>query len=348
LSVLETLWGQALAEGRWAQAYLLVGEGARAVAQEFLLRIYCPHQCRTCALCGKILHGTHPDVQWIQKEGKRISIDQIRQLQKDARYQPLESSHKVYVLEGAEDLSLEAANSLLKILESPPEYVTFLLLARRLRVLPTILSRCQILRLKPLSLLQLREVFQERGFEEGETEYLLALTHGSPERLSCLLREEPSAAKPLERKREALEKLSRLTGLELIEFFSQAEGFIERREAALEFLEHLPAQQPHEALETAQALTELSAEKLEFFFQEALRWYRDLTLVHESEELIFNRDRKKELQKQRAYFTMHQLTRAVEALEGAREALQANANVQLLLESLLFTLGGSNGRHSPG
>ncbi|OGF53688.1 MAG: hypothetical protein A2Z21_01370 [Candidatus Fraserbacteria bacterium RBG_16_55_9] len=344
---LETIWGQALADGRFAHAYLLVGEGAATVAREFLLRIYCERQCRTCAICLKILRGTHPDVKWVEKEGKRIGIDQIRQIQKDARYQPMESPRKVYILDGAEHLSQEAANSLLRILESPPEYVIFLLLARSLRLLPTILSRCQVLRLKPLSLSQMREMFQSRGLDAHEAEYLLALTHGFPERLSDLDLEQ-SGSSPLKRKSETLKRLQGITNPELIEFFSEAKGLIEEREAALELLKRLPEKQPHDILETAQILSKLRSEKLEFFLQEALRWYRDLALIRESDELIFNRDQQDELKQKRAGLDIAELTQAIDALEGAHDALQGNANVHLFLESLLFTLAGSGGGRSPG
>lgn len=343
---LETLWGQALADGRLAQAYLLVGDEVAAFAREFLLTLYCVHRCRECTVCVRVLRGTHPDIKWIEKEGKRIGIDQIRQIQKDARYRPLESSRKVYILEGAEDLSPEAANSLLKILESPPEYVIFLLLARSARVLPTILSRCQVLRLKPLSLAQTREMFQSRGLDERETEYLLALTQGFPQRLSHLDLE-PSGVRSLERKSEVLAQLQEAADPELIEFFAEARGLIEEREAALQLLRRLPAQNPHEVLETAHALSKLTSEKLEFFLQEALRWHRDLALIQESEDLIFNRDRQDELEQQQARLDATELAQVIDALEGAREALQGNANVQLFLESLLFRLAGSRGGRSP-
>ncbi len=342
---LETLWGQALADGRLAHAYLIAGEGATAVAQEFLLRIYCKRRCRECTICLKILHRTHPDVQWIRKEGKRISIDQIRQLQKDARYQPLEAPRKVYILEGAEDLSAEAANSLLKILESPPQYVTFLLLTRSVRVLPTILSRCQILRLKPLSLAELRKILESRGFDERETEYILALVHGFPERISYFEREE---VKPLARKSDLLEQLRELGDLEVAEFFAHAEGLIQQREATLELIRRLRSQPPHAVLEMAQALSKLSPERLEFFLEEALRWYRDLALVNESKELIFNRDRLDELHQQREDWDTAQLALAMDSLAGVREALQGNANIQLTLESLLFRLADSAARRSAG
>ncbi len=342
--LLEALWGRALVDGRLAHAYLMVGEGAALVAREFLLRIYCESRCRACAVCSKILHGNHPDVQWVQREEKRIGIDQIRQLQRDARYRPLEADRKVYVIDGAEDLSLEAANSLLKILESPPEYVMFLLLARSLKVIPTILSRCQIIRLKPLAPSELREVLQAQGLSEKEAEYALALVQGFPSRLAQLLdlKRDGGAVGLLERKRKAQEELRRCTGPQLAELFAQTEDWIVQREATLEFLQRLRAQKPHEILEMAQILSRLDAYKLELFFEEALRWYRDLALVGSEEELIFNRDRLNALREERADLPFAQIVCAIEALEGTQEALQGNANVQLLFESLLFTLAGSS------
>jgi DNA polymerase III gamma/tau subunit len=345
LHSIETLLGQALSDGRFSHAYLLVGEGAASVAQEFVLRLYCKEQCRVCSICSKILHGTHPDLRWIQKEGKRISIDQIRWLQKDARYQPLESSRKVYVLEGAEDLSQEAANSLLKILEAPPEYVIFLLLARSARVLPTLLSRCQILRLTPLSFSQLQETFRRRGFDERETEYLVALTHGFPQRL-FRLDEKRERLRPLERKREVLAGLHDRTGPQLVESLAQADGLIEQREAALELLTRLQARRADEILETAQALSKADSQTLEIFLQEALRWYRDVALVNYGEGWIFQRDRLAQLKEHSTHLDREQLLHALDTLEAAREALQGNANVQLFLESLLFTLAGSGTGHS--
>jgi DNA polymerase-3 subunit delta' len=338
---LETLLGEALSSGRLAHAYLLVGEGASLVARRFLLRLHCERACGECAACIKVQHGTHPDVHRVAKGGKRIGIDQVRQLQRDARFRPLESSRKVYVIEGAEDLSPEAANSLLKILESPPPYVVFLLLARSLRLLPTITSRCQILRLKSFSHSQMREEFRTRGFDEAEIEYIAALTQGTPWRFLRLLEEDLS--RPLERKAELLVRLSGLTALELLSSFSEAEGLVEEREAVLELLRSLRGCKPYELLEIAQALSKLPPEKLGFFLEEALRWVRDLALIGEdcSEELLFNRDRWEELKEQRPSWGEDELSQALDALEGAHEALKGNANIQLFAESLLFKLAGS-------
>jgi len=341
MSSLKELLGNALDAGRLAHAYLLVGEGAAPIVEEFLLRLYCERACRGCPSCLKVLHKTHPDVQQIEPSGRRIGIDQIRRLQQDARYRPLEAPRKVYIIEGAEDLSPEAANSLLKILESPPHYVIFLLTAYGLRLPPTILSRCQIVRLPPPSRSHIERELQARGFSENEIEYLAVISQGFPQRLARLISESAESLRPLERREEALRRIADLDDARIIAFFSQAEGVIEERESALELLRRLRERRPHELLQMAGALSKLSTHKLELFLLEALRWKRDLLLIGTEDELIFNRDRRDELMEERTRSNGGKITRALDALRSAREALQGNANVQLLLESLLFKISGS-------
>ncbi len=339
---LESHFGEALVEGHLAHAYLLVGEGGELVIRQLLLRLYCERErvCLECPACQKIIHGTHPDVRRIERSGTRIGIDQIRGLQRDARYEPLESSRKVYMIPEAESLSLEAANSLLKILEAPPPYVTFLLLARSLNLLPTIVSRCQIVRLKPLSTEQIKHELQVQGLSDEEISYLLAVMRGAPDRWARLLTEDLS--RPLTERAEVLTQLSKLVSLEIVKVFAQAERLIPEREAALALIVSLRDLAPHEILELAQAFGKLPPKKIEFFVQEAARWHRDLliTTPRQDEAPIFTTDRRDELRAQRASWSTEQLAGNIAALERAPAALRGNANAQLLLESLLLRLAG--------
>lgn len=130
-----------------AHAYILSGPDVEKTARALIRALLCPDQCGQCAVCAKLEKGLHPDVFWLKAEGKNIKIEQVRQLHKTALYPPFEGTHKVFVIEGADLLSREAANSLLKILEGPPSYVVFLLLTQRLGdLLPTVVSRCQVVR----------------------------------------------------------------------------------------------------------------------------------------------------------------------------------------------------------
>jgi len=341
----EELWGRALSEGRTAHAYLLVGEGAEFAAREFLLQLLCESSggkpCRECSSCRKLLHGSHPDVRWVEAErgGARIGIDQVREVQKDARFQPLESRYKAYVLPEAERLTPEAANSLLKILEDPPEYVLFLLLARGLRLLPTILSRCQIVRIRPFSARQLAEALSRQGYSEDEIRYGLRLARGIPSRnVRLLLTPSSLGEKPLKRREELLAEIQKLSPLELAERFSQTEDLVEEHETARELLLRLTGgeRKPHEVLELASTLAKIPPEKAELFLWEALRWTRSLLFFAQGSLSPSTEgdgeDRVEDLRAVAPKWEMSSLMEAIERLEKGMSALQANANAQLLWE----------------
>lgn len=135
-----------------AHAYLFYGpagsgeyELAGSVAQALNCAQFPEGPCEDCLSCQKIARRTHPDVHWIAPEGKMIRIEQVRQVVKSASLQPREGRRQIFILEAAQGLTPEAANSLLKTLEEPPPAVVFILLAEKPGQLPpTVVSRCQV------------------------------------------------------------------------------------------------------------------------------------------------------------------------------------------------------------
>jgi DNA polymerase-3 subunit delta' len=323
-SLLETL------ASKPAQAYLVIGHNPASFAKNFIAKIYCPRRCGSCSHCHKLQTGTHPDLFWVTKSGKRMSIDQIRELQQQALYAPLEASKKIYVLEGVEDLSLEAANSLLKILESPPSFLIFLLLARSQNLLPTIISRCQVIKLPKPSEETIASGLRQRGWKEAAIEYLLSVTRGNE--ISDDL--QPSR-NILEERDQLRQRLSQTTDAELWESL-RSENLFARREANLEILRRLRRWNVAETLRAAAALSDCPTEAIRVFIEEATYWCRDL-LTEGTETTRFHRDGSAELAAIKTDST--KLAEALRALETAPWKWQRqNANLQLLLESLLFTL----------
>lgn len=101
----------------------------------------------------------HPDLIWIAPEDGTIKVERVRDLAKNLSYAPLESEHRFVVLVEAECLNVQAANAILKILEEPPAHTHFILTARdRSLVIPTIASRCQDVRFKPLTDIEMQEL----------------------------------------------------------------------------------------------------------------------------------------------------------------------------------------------
>ncbi|WP_273200980.1 MULTISPECIES: DNA polymerase III subunit delta' [Legionella] len=159
----QTQWNQlqsAWVNNRISQSMLFVGSfdsSFMALVNKLTQLVFCKNEdnglhskpCFACADCQMVVRGEHPDVTWVkpEKSGGAIKIDQIRELQNDAYLTPQRTKYRLIVIESAERMNTSAANSLLKILEEPPPQTIFLLLAQQLStLLPTVLSRCQIVR----------------------------------------------------------------------------------------------------------------------------------------------------------------------------------------------------------
>lgn len=145
------------AAGSVANAYLLTGpEGAgkRRLAIEMAKTLNCATSgpCDACSSCTQIAKGAHPDLHVLSPAGAsdQIRIEPVRQLLERIWLRPFSSKYQVVIIDGAERLTEEAANSLLKALEEPPAHSRFMLLTERLSdCLPTIVSRCQLIRCRP-------------------------------------------------------------------------------------------------------------------------------------------------------------------------------------------------------
>ncbi len=151
-------WNQiksALHEQRVAQSMLFVGplhcalpDFVTKIMQLFLCKQKSNEPCLKCNDCQMINRMEHPDAEWVkpEKSGGAIKIDQIRELQNSAYLTPQRANFKLIVIEAADRMNTASANALLKILEEPAKHTIFILIAQQLStVLPTILSRCQII-----------------------------------------------------------------------------------------------------------------------------------------------------------------------------------------------------------
>ena len=145
----------------FSHAYLFLGEhgiGCSTLAKLFAKKILCKNNFKNCncSSCLKFNSGSHPDFFTIEQDlnnsTQSFNIDFVRNLKNIAQIKPNESSFKIFLLKQVSSLNLPTANSLLKILEEPPENTIFLLTAENLfSVLPTISSRCQLIKLTPLN-----------------------------------------------------------------------------------------------------------------------------------------------------------------------------------------------------
>jgi DNA polymerase-3 subunit delta' len=172
--------------GRVSHAYLIQGErgtGKTAIAELIAKSLFCEHMteaepCNTCNACRRILSGNHPDVHWIEPDGQSIKIEQIKNLQKEFNYSGLESAQKVYIIKGADTLTSNAANRILKFLEEPSKKTTAMMLTDNSQsIIPTVRSRCQVIDLQPLNPAVLKNRLMEAGMPERDAVLMSALTN---------------------------------------------------------------------------------------------------------------------------------------------------------------------------
>jgi len=144
--------------GRTSHCYMLCGpegSGKQTLAQILAAALQCEGHSAPCGRCGpcrKVFANIHPDVVTIDDpEKKTVSVELIRQLQADAYVRPNEGIKKVYLIPRAMDMTDNAQNALLKLIEEPPSYAVFLLLTNNAeKLLPTVRSRAVELRLEPV------------------------------------------------------------------------------------------------------------------------------------------------------------------------------------------------------
>lgn len=179
---------RAIQDHKLPHAYLFVGParvGKRTTAIALAKAINCSTQsgeaCDHCAVCRRIDRGVYPDVHWLEPQGQTLKIDQIRQLQELLMLQAYEGRMKVAVLDDVEKLTIEAANSLLKILEEPPQGTLFILLCQNLGGLPaTVTSRAQVLRFGLAPRDRLVTLLHRHQCRPADAERVAALSGGRP------------------------------------------------------------------------------------------------------------------------------------------------------------------------
>ena len=178
----------ALAGDHLAHSLLLTGPtgiGKTHLALELAKALNCVGDDRPdqrCVHCLQIEHGSHPDVTMIERpEGKdAIRIEQVRELRDSASMRPFQGRTRVYILSGAEALTLQAADALLKTLEEPQPQVALILTATDAGALPaTVVSRCRVLPLQPPGRDSVVRALVEAGREREAAERVARLAQGN-------------------------------------------------------------------------------------------------------------------------------------------------------------------------
>ena len=177
---------QKMQHNKLAHAYLFEGSrgtGKKELALWIAAGLFCQNKqdgmpCTTCQNCVRVFDEHHPDVVEVEPDGLSIKVEQIRYLKSEFGKTGVEGNQKVFIVSDVEKMTVGAANSLLKFLEEPSGNVTaFLLTTAKQRILPTILSRCQMIHFSPLPKQVLQQELEEKGVSKNQAALLVHLTN---------------------------------------------------------------------------------------------------------------------------------------------------------------------------
>jgi DNA polymerase-3 subunit delta' len=307
---------RAVESGSVSHAYLFTGPpgvGKTALARALAAALLCQGEgttpCGACRACRLVASGNHPDLHVVESErvGASLKIEQVRDLQRQLVLTPVEACWRVAILRRFEEATTSAANALLKTLEEPPSYVVLVVLAEDAdQLLPTIVSRCQQVPLRPLPVAQVAQALVERWDAEPQQAELLA--HLSGGRLGWAVRMlEDDAA--LQRRAQRLDDLDGLLTAPAVERFRYAERL---------------ARDPVATQETLDLWS---------------GWWRDVLLMAaEAEAPLTNVDREDTLRDHARRFGVERSTTMIAALRSTAHRLKRNANPRLTLEVLMLDL----------
>jgi DNA polymerase-3 subunit delta' len=313
-----------LRNGRVRHAYLFTGAeriGKTTMALLFAMTLNCtsiardesgspldPRPCGECSSCRRMVSGNHPDLIWAARESGSawLKIEEVRAAAKQLALKPFEARYRIAIFPEFDRAQPRAQDALLKTLEEPPPRALLLLVtAAPEAILPTISSRSQVVRLRPLAVEEVRLALLERGADAPQAALLARLSAG---RIGWALE---ALAQPdlLAQRAEALDILERLLALGRAGRFALAEGLSKDKPALAALLELWQS------------------------------YWRDLLLMGSGADLgaaVVNIDRESALRQLASRLPRSAALAALQATQAMLRLLLTNANPRLGLEAMLL------------
>ncbi len=309
----------AMEGGTVSHAYLfegIDGVGKTTMAMEFVQALLCTEPqvshmaCGHCLSCRTVKTGNHPDVKVLTKGDKAsLGIGEVRsRLVYDAQIKPYQSAWKVYIIQDADTMTVEAQNALLKTLEEPPSYVLIILLANNSqKFLPTILSRVITLHFQPLPERTIASWLKDhQGLTEERASLFAGLSRGS---------------------------------LGTAIMLASSETFGQMREELTGHLESLRTSKPSEILKMADFFNKYK-DSQDMIFSLMQVWFRDLLILilEKDEQAVLTKDKTDILKKLALEYDADEVMRLFSSVERIREALRLGAQYAFSIDCLLKSM----------
>lgn len=307
-----------------SHAYIINGEkssGKSMLAKAFAMAIMCEaggsEPCLQCESCKKIINNCNPDVINLVRDKKKktdsIGIDEIRQQVISSIYdRPYSGDHKVYIIDDADKMNIQAQNAILKTLEEPPSYAVLILITTNAaRLLPTIISRCIVLNMRPVEDKVIRQYLRDQDrFLDSTIDVITAMASGNVGKAKLI---------------------------------SEDSEFIEFQDSIIEILKSIPNSDYRRILDGIDKLSEIKSEKkysVEEVFDLFTLWYRDVLLYKATEDidsLIFKKEATS-IAKQSMYFKYDALNEVIKFIDDAKSKVSSNLNYEAVMELLLINI----------
>ena len=307
----------ALQTQKISHAYIIHGEkstGKEFIARVFAMTLQCEkggtEPCNECHSCKQALSKNQPDIIYVTHEKPNtISVEDIRaQVNNDVAVKPYSSKYKVYIINEAEKMTVQAQNAILKTLEEPPAYVVILLLVSNLQtLLPTIQSRCVTLNMKPVSdgLIR-RYLMEELQVPDYRADVCVAFARGNVGKAKSL---------------------------------ASSEEFDNVKNEALGLLKYVHDMELYEIIHAVKKINEYKLEISDYLDIMSI-WYRDVLLFKattDANSLVF-REELQAIRKVVARCSYEGIETVIRALDKAKKRLEANVNFELTMELLFLDI----------
>lgn len=304
-------------EKKVSHAYILNGErgsGKKMLANLFATILLCEkggaEPCNECHACMQAESGNHPDIiRVLHEKPNSISVDDIReQVNGDIQIKPYQGPYKIYIIAEADMMTPQAQNAILKTIEEPPEYAVIFLLTENADVLlPTIASRCVMLKLRNIKDTLIKKYLMETmEVPDYKADMCTAFAQGNMGRAILL---------------------------------ANSEHFNEIKEEAVQLLKYINEM---ELSEIVQAIKRITHFKLDIsdYLDIIMIWYRDVLLYKATKDMdkVVFKDQMKFIQERAKRSSYEGIELILESLEKAKARLKANVNFDLVMELLLLTI----------
>ena len=307
----------AIAMNKVSHAYIINGErnaGKEFIAKVFAMALQCEKKeaepCGECHSCKQALSNNQPDIIYISHEKPNtIGVEDIRaQINNDIVIKPYSSPRKIYIVNEGEKMTPQAQNALLKTLEEPPEYAVIVILTTNVEaLLPTVLSRCVVLNMKPVSDALVKKYLMEQlGVPDYKANICVAFARGNIGKAKLL-----ASSEEFEKvKDEAISLVKNINDMEINEIVKAIKKISEYKFDVNDYLDILMA------------------------------WYRDVLFFKATKDvnsLVF-KEEIQQIMRVSDRSTYEGIETIVNALQSAKKRLEANVNFDLTMELLLLAI----------